>query len=107
MMTSEPIVKVKGRWTPEQDKLLGTDPDADIGRRLGCNEVTVRARRVRLGIPATCHVVPWTPEEDRLLGTLPDEELARKLGRSFDAVAKVGPTKKRHHQQCHDEWPDS
>ena len=61
MMMSESAIKVKGRWTPEQDKLLGTVPDADIARRLGCNEVTVRSRRVRLGISATCHVVSRSP----------------------------------------------
>src|SRR3989442_670261 len=85
-MNVEPIPTIRSKWKPEEDKLLGTAPDAQIARRLGRREVTVRARRVRLGIPATRQVVLWTHEEDRLLGKLPDEELARKFGRSVIAV---------------------
>jgi len=79
-------VKAKNPWTPEEDKLLGTATDAEIGRRLGRKEIAVRQRRKRLRIPPSRYVKPWTKEENRLLGILPDAELARRFGRSLIGV---------------------
>ena len=39
-------------WTPDMDALLGTMPDAAVGRLLETREGNIRRRRVRLGIPA-------------------------------------------------------
>jgi hypothetical protein len=74
-------------WTPEQDKLLGTAPDAEIARRFGRKTRTVEKRRLALGIPSNNPAYhQWTPDEDALLGTMPDRELARRLGVSLIAV---------------------
>lgn len=42
---------VKWRFTPEEDNLLGTTPDREIARRLGCSPKTIARRRNKLGIP--------------------------------------------------------
>lgn len=45
--------KVAGRWTVDEDRLLGTAIDAEIARKLGRDEASVYQRRRRLGIAAT------------------------------------------------------
>ena len=68
------------RWTPEEDQLLGTMPDADVAAKTGQDIQSVRKRRGRLGIPNRYpqrHV--WTPEETALLGTMSDAALAAQL----------------------------
>ena len=37
------------RWTPEEDALLGTMPDAKLAVRLHCGALAVRQRREALG----------------------------------------------------------
>ncbi len=44
--------RVKINWTPEDDALLGTMSDAEVGERLGRSEKAAFARRNRLGIHA-------------------------------------------------------
>jgi hypothetical protein len=73
------------RWKPDEDKLLGTLSDAEIGRRLGRNPKVVGVRRRQLGLVAVRY---WRPEDDRLLGTVSDKEVARRLGRSLRGVIR-------------------
>ena len=93
-------------WTPAEEKLLGTDSDAAIARRLGRTVSAVAARRNASGLPAFGHSYErsWVPEEDRLLGTQPDRELAKRFGCSRRMVlerrlklrvAYVNQTKRR------------
>jgi hypothetical protein len=75
-------------WTPDEDKLLGTDSDSRIAKRLGRSPGAVRSRRCALGIPLQNRAVPgeWTRDEEKLLGTKPDAEVARLLGRNERGV---------------------
>jgi hypothetical protein len=41
-----------GGWTAEMDALLGTMSDGQVAKRVGKSRPAVRARRVKLGIPA-------------------------------------------------------
>ena len=88
----EALTTVRGnkpvKYTPEEDKLLGTMSDADLARLLGRPRVGVEARRIKFKIPKfdpKLHL--WTPQEDALLGTMTDKELAARLGVSWTAVA--------------------
>src|ERR1035441_5950467 len=40
------------KWSPAEDQLLGSAPDSEIARRLGCHKFVVQARRLRLKIIA-------------------------------------------------------
>jgi hypothetical protein len=40
----------KRQWTPGEDALLGTMPDPDLARRIGCSDRTVKLRRRELGV---------------------------------------------------------
>ena len=73
--------------TPEQEKLLGSAPDAEVARLLGRTERGVQLRRQMLGVqlPAARRG-HWKPEEDALLGRKPDREVARLLGRPLASV---------------------
>lgn len=41
----------RSTWTSEEDRLLGTAPDADVAIRLSRSSASVETRRARLGIP--------------------------------------------------------
>jgi hypothetical protein len=71
-------------WTRIEEKLLGTDTDAEIGRQLGRDKTTVGERRRQLEISSTLRY--WTPEETKLLGTIPDAQVAQRLGRTLFSV---------------------
>jgi len=78
-------------WTPEDDKLLGTDSDEVIARKLGRSWSTVRRRRAFLKIPCSKkRRIPklWTPQEDKLLGTETDKAIGRKLRCSGSTVSR-------------------
>src|SRR5205814_10016247 len=76
------------RWTPDDDKLLGSRPDDQIALLLGASVSAVKHRRVRLGIvQRRLKVRRWTREEDALLGTASDGRIAQGLGRGKSAVA--------------------
>jgi len=84
---------VKGPpWTPEDDAVLGTMKDRDVGERIGRSESAVSDRRYVLGVAAFTKRAPrgksatWTPAKDRLLGTMADGDLARELRCSPMAV---------------------
>jgi hypothetical protein len=83
------------RWTPEQDRLLGTDHDRVIAARIGRTAAAVRARRAKLGIPPYSGWAAkgrgWTAEELALLGTDDDRVIAARIGRTPAAVRQ-----KRH-----------
>jgi hypothetical protein len=83
--------------------LLGTLPDAQVGKRLNLSRYVVQYRRSQLGIEpwnakkgdqaadgnvTGRYLHPWTAREDTLLGTMTDTELARQLGRPTGAVQR-------------------
>src|SRR5687768_15576548 len=91
-------------WSKEQDKLLGTATDKEVGRIVGRHPSNVAARRRELGMPVfrsrpdlapPRRGAPWTEEEKRLLGTLPDGMLARRMERTFYGVKARRHTKFR------------
>jgi len=71
-------------WTPEEDALLGTMPDAVLARKLGRTAAAVRARR---GVKRIRVKKDWRPEDDKVLGTRKDREIAMLLGRHKANVA--------------------
>jgi hypothetical protein len=83
-------------WKPEEDAMLGTMKDKDVGKRIGKSEGAVSARRYVVGVAAfterkpTAKPTVWTPAKGRLLGTMPDGEAARKLCCSPMAVFYQG-----------------
>jgi hypothetical protein len=83
-----PIHPDRPLWTPQQDRLLGTDSDARIAKLLDRTVDAVRSRRCALGIPLHHRIgpKPWTAEEEKLLGRKPDDEIATLLGRGERGV---------------------
>jgi hypothetical protein len=73
-------------WTPEEDALLGTMPDAELAERLGRSLNSVVVRRNRAGKRKPSKGAPWSPEEVEAVRTLPPAEAAAKTGRSVGAV---------------------
>jgi hypothetical protein len=71
-------------WTKAEEKLLGSDTDEEIGRRLDRDRATAGDHRRQLRIPPK--VPDWTQEEIELLGTVPDRQLAQQLGRTLFSV---------------------
>jgi hypothetical protein len=70
-------------WTLEEDRLLGTEPDAVLARKFGRPVSTVRSRRRMKRIRLK---KDWRPEDDKILGTRKDSEVALLLGRSTTNV---------------------
>jgi hypothetical protein len=82
-----PLPRQIRRWTRAEEKLLGTDRDTVIAKKLRRSEDAVADRRRKLKIPKSGNQRPrYTPEQDRLLGTISDEELAHRLGRTPRAI---------------------
>lgn len=81
-------VKANAKWTPEADRLLGTDSDQAIARLLGRTVISVRIRRLKLGKRNTIRNSNWTPEMDLLLNANTDEEVAAIIGRTPGAVKR-------------------
>ena len=74
-------------YTPEEDHLLGTMPDARLGKMLGRSKNSIRKRRKRLGKSLLRPLRrDWTPDEDALLGRYSDKEVARRLKRTYGSV---------------------
>jgi hypothetical protein len=69
-------------------KLLGTDLDTVIAKRIGCSKRQVQKARDAQGIKARRPRRLWTAEESTLLGTMSDCELAKRLNRSHTVVSK-------------------
>lgn len=70
-------------WTPEEDKLLGAEPDDTLARKLGRSFIAVSYRRQQMKIPRYGEETrPWTAKEDELLGTRTDVAVAEKLNRT-------------------------
>jgi hypothetical protein len=70
-------------WTLDEDKLLGTEPDEVVARKLGRSRCAVEFRRQQMHIPLFGRKVRhWTPAEDELLGTQVDSAVAKQLQRS-------------------------
>lgn len=66
---SKPRPSYPGAWTPAEDAILGTVPDAEVSARLGRSRGSVAARRHKLGIaspsgrgrPQGSTGIPWHP----------------------------------------------
>jgi hypothetical protein len=78
------VRKLQPEWTLEEDRLLGTKPDAVLARKYGRSVSAVRSRRGKKRIRLR---VDWRPEDDRILGTRTDRQVAMLLGRSTNNVA--------------------
>jgi len=74
-------------WTEELTSRLGTLPDTQLAREIGCSHGVVMKKRHELGIQACLGTrrTDWT-EYDELLGTMTDKELAKVIGCSFNTV---------------------
>jgi len=80
------------KWTEEQIALLGTAPDKDISKLLGCHHSTVSRKRDSLGIEP--FKVPLLgPDNDdcpkdieSLLGTMLDSELAKRFNLKYVTI---------------------
>lgn len=67
-------------WTDKELALLGTNTDAAIAKALKRTAMSVRNKRLRLGIEA--HVPyrhEWTKKQISMLGKVSDRELAEEL----------------------------
>jgi hypothetical protein len=89
-------------WTDAEIQLLGTKPDAELGRIIGRPGKAVWAKRQALGIvDAPSLVRPWTDKEDKVLISHSVVEAAQALNRTVVAVKirrtkllrKLGPQK--------------
>jgi hypothetical protein len=89
-------------WTDAEIQLLGTKPDADVGRLIGRPGKAVWAKRQALGIvDAPSLVRSWTDDEDKVVLSHPVAEAAQALNRTIVAVKirrikllrKLGPEK--------------
>lgn len=75
-------------WKEDDLKLVGTLPDPQVARQLGCSVQTVVTKRKELGrAPVGPTPIDWTKEMDALLGKVPDAEIARTYDISHGAVA--------------------
>jgi len=74
-------------WTEAEVQLLGTKPDADVGRLIGRPGKAVWAKRQAMGIPDPPSLVRlWTEEEDKVVLSRPVIEAAQVLNRTKEAV---------------------
>jgi hypothetical protein len=73
-------------WKPHYDRLLGTDLDRVIARKLKCSVTTEMTRRNSLGIPPFREQSKPSDEFIALLGTMPDVHLANLRGVSHQAI---------------------
>jgi hypothetical protein len=74
-------------WTNEEVRLLGTQPDAEVGRLIGRPGKAVWAKRKALGIADPPSLVRhWTNDEDRLVLSQPAGDAARSLHRTVVAI---------------------
>jgi len=79
----------KPDWLPQESKLLGELPDAELARRIGTRTAEVSKKRASMGIsPSSLSKrLKWTPENLALLGTRTDNEVARIMNGSSGRVA--------------------
>jgi hypothetical protein len=74
-------------WTDAEIQLLGTKPDAEVGRLTGRPGKMVWAKRRALGIAdAPSLIRSWTEDEDKVVLSLPVAEAAQALNRTVVAV---------------------
>lgn len=87
-------------WTDEHIALMGTMPDAELAKIVGCTPWVVAYHRKKRGVPvfSSSHERAgqkslatrrdWTAEEDALLGSDSDTVVALHLGRTRASVAQ-------------------
>ncbi len=79
-------------FKPEYIKLLGTIPDSNLAKQLGCSITLIRRKRLSLKIKKAFRLVKqttkWTDESVSKLGTMPDNKIALKFGLSMSSVFK-------------------
>jgi hypothetical protein len=74
-------------WTNEELRLLGTQPDAEVGRLIGRPGKAVWAKRKAPGIAEAPSLVRhWTDDEDRVVLSQPVADAARSLHRTVMAI---------------------
>ena len=74
-------------WTSNEDSLLGTATDKEVGKLVGRHYLAVAERRRSLDIlPGGRTRKEWTLAEMRLLGTAADQDIALRLGRTVASV---------------------
>src|SRR5947208_13666108 len=68
-------------WTPQEEALLGTAPDAQIAARIERQTATLATRRYKLHLPPApvVRADTWSAAEHALLGTAQDETVSRHL----------------------------
>jgi hypothetical protein len=76
--------KLQPEWTLEEDRLLGTKPDAKLAKMFGRSAMSVGARRGQKRIRLR---KDWRPEDDKVLGSRTDHQIALLLGRSQPNIA--------------------
>lgn len=67
------------KWPEEKSHLLGTKPDVDVAKEVGCTPWVVAYQRKQRGIPTYAAPSDWDTANDHLLGTVPDPELSRQF----------------------------
>jgi len=83
----------KKLWTSAAIALLGTATDAEIAKKLGCSNTTVRNKRIELGIASYGRargVCKWGQSELSMLGRYADDDVAKITGRKLsEVIAKL------------------
>ena len=86
---TRPCKKIK--WTPELVSMLGKAPDTEVARVGNMNFLTVRKKRISLGIRCYARKTKvwhyWTKKEIALLGTMSDGDVALRIGQKKASVA--------------------
>jgi len=74
-------------WTENEIQLLGTKPDAEVGRLIGRSKKAIGLKRFTLGIAMTISLVRrWTNADDQVVLSRPTAEAAALLKRKPMAV---------------------
>jgi hypothetical protein len=73
-------------WTAAEVALLGTLPDAKLGKRLGRSWKSVQWKRRKLKIPLQHKDRNWSAAEIAMLGIETDDRVAKLAGRTVSGI---------------------